>query len=133
MLWLCKIKHFQLGKIEVWPKHWYHQIWKLTKALADGDLNCVMYQLHLKIRINKYYSQTCPRYSVTIEWISAVLTRIVLQSPSFGHSYSTRNILNIFVNQIPSFGHSYSTRNILTWKLLDKNCQDPEGNDRSLT
>ena len=55
-----------------------------------------------------------PRYIVTIEQISAVLTTFVRRSPTFGHSYRTRNILTTFVRKSPSFGHSYSTRNILT-------------------
>jgi hypothetical protein len=42
-----------------------------------------------------------------------ILPRFVQKSPSFGQSYSTRNILTRFVWKSPSFGKSYSTRNIL--------------------
>ena len=55
-----------------------------------------------------------PRYIVTTEQISAVLTTFVCKSHSFGHSYSSRNILTTFVCKSHSFGHSYSSRNILT-------------------
>ena len=36
------------------------------------------------------------------------------KSPSFCHSYRTRNILTTFLQKSPSFGKSYITRNILT-------------------
>ena len=55
-----------------------------------------------------------PRYIVTIEYNSTVLTRFVSKSPSFDKSYSPRNILTRFVQKSPSFGKSYSTRNVIT-------------------
>ena len=43
-----------------------------------------------------------------------ILTRFVQKSSSFGKSYSTRNILTRFLQKSPTFGKSYSTKNILT-------------------
>ena len=37
------------------------------------------------------------------------------KSPSFGHSYRTRNVLPWFWGKSPTFGHSYRTRDILPW------------------
>jgi hypothetical protein len=43
-----------------------------------------------------------------------ILTRFCCKSPSFGHSYRTINILTRSCRKSPSFCHSYRTRNILT-------------------
>ena len=75
-------------------------------------------------------SRAKPEIYFTTEQISAVLTRFCRKSPSFGHSYRTRNILQEkpqfwsflqnqqyltrFCRKSPSFGHSYRTSNILT-------------------
>ena len=53
-------------------------------------------------------------YIVTTEQISAVLPRFCMKSPTFGKSYSTRNILPRFGMKSPTFGKSYRSRNILT-------------------
>ena len=57
-----------------------------------------------------------PRYIVTTEWISAVLTRFLCKSPTFSHSYRARNIFARFIRKSPTFGHSYSSRNF--WQYL---------------
>ena len=67
----------------------------------------------LLIRIASLILGRSPRYIVTTEQNSAVLPTFVSKSPSFGHSYRSRNILPIFVSKSPSFGHSYRSRNIL--------------------
>ena len=59
-----------------------------------------------------------PGYIVTTELDSEFLTIFIQKSPSFGHSYSTRNILARFVQRSPSFGHSCSTRNIVPTERL---------------
>ena len=61
----------------------------------------------------------CPKKSImgfnlSITSPTLLVTRFLSKSPSFGKSYSTRNILTIVYCKIPSFDISYSTRNILT-------------------
>jgi hypothetical protein len=51
--------------------------------------------------------------------IRNILARLIQKSPSFGKSYSTRNILPRLIQISPSFGKSYSTRNILP-RLIQK-------------
>ena len=50
---------------------------------------------------------------VTTTVLEIFYQHFVTKSPSFGHNYSTRNILPTFGVKSPSFCHSYSIRNIL--------------------
>ena len=66
------------------------------------------------------FSQEKPYFWLLLQYVLKIfyqdLVALAKKSPTFGYSYSTRNILPRFSGtspESPNFGKSYSTRNLL--------------------